>query len=131
MEAYGRDLHGESEALRMLSQTHLHSSSSNEMHRYAPFRDQSQMLQSFAHTHPPNFHVGTLFICFTSCIIVKNHETPTFIVNINISMILNCGRSCNYAVILNIAKNIYIHKYDSNCSCNMVAETSKFFTLWS
>ncbi|KEH31464.1 putative transcription factor AP2-EREBP family [Medicago truncatula] len=56
IEAYGRDLHGESEALRMLSQTHLHSSSSNEMHRYAPFRDQSQMLQSFAHTHPPNIH---------------------------------------------------------------------------
>jgi len=71
IEAYGRDLHGESEALRMLSQTHLHSSSSNEMHRYAPFRDQSQMLQSFAHTHPPNFHVGTLFICVTSCTLTR------------------------------------------------------------
>ncbi|KAK2410770.1 floral homeotic protein APETALA [Trifolium repens] len=56
MEAYGRDLHGENEALRMLSQTHLHSSSSNEMHRYGPFRDHSQMLHSFPHTHPPNFH---------------------------------------------------------------------------
>jgi hypothetical protein len=59
MEAYGRDLHGENEALRMLSQTHLHSSSSNEMHRYGPFRDHSQMLHSFPHTYPPNFHVGT------------------------------------------------------------------------
>ena len=105
IEAYGRDLHGESEALRMLSQTHLHSSSSNEMHRYAPFRDQSQMLQSFAHTHPPNFHVGTLFICVTSCIDnSKNHEAPTFIVNINISMIRNCGCNRNYVVILDIAK---------------------------
>ncbi|XP_045832171.1 floral homeotic protein APETALA 2 isoform X1 [Trifolium pratense] len=57
MEAYGRDLHGENEALRMLSQTHLHSSSSNEMLRYGPFRDHSQMLHSFPHTHPPtNFH---------------------------------------------------------------------------
>ncbi|XP_004509117.1 floral homeotic protein APETALA 2 [Cicer arietinum] len=54
-EGYGRDFHGDSEALRMLSQTHLHSSSSNEMQRYAPFRD-SQMFHSFAHTHPPNFH---------------------------------------------------------------------------
>ncbi|CAI8609292.1 unnamed protein product [Vicia faba] len=57
MEPYVRDLHGENEALRMLSQTHLHSSSSNDIHRYGPFRDQSQMLDSFAHTHhQPNFH---------------------------------------------------------------------------
>nr|QRN75496.1 APETALA2 [Dalea cuatrecasasii] len=49
---------GESEALRMLSQTHLHSSASNEMQRYGPYRCQgeSQMLHNFAHLHPPNFH---------------------------------------------------------------------------
>lgn len=60
-EGYGRDFHGDSEALRMLSQTHLHSSSSNEMQRYAPFRD-SQMFHSFAHTHPPNFHVSSTLL---------------------------------------------------------------------
>ncbi|KAI5418049.1 floral homeotic protein APETALA 2 isoform X1 [Lathyrus oleraceus] len=58
MEPYGRDLHGENEALRMLSQTHLQSSSPNGIHRYGPFRDQPQVLHSFAHTNhqPPNFH---------------------------------------------------------------------------
>nr|KYP44918.1 Floral homeotic protein APETALA 2 [Cajanus cajan] len=58
-DAHGRDVHGESEALRMLSQTHLHSPASNEMQRYGPYRSpggESQMLQNFAHIHPPNFH---------------------------------------------------------------------------
>nr|ALP44211.1 APETALA2-like protein [Vuralia turcica] len=50
--------HGESEALRMLSQTHLHSSVSNEIQRYGPYRSpgESQMLHNFAHLHPPHFH---------------------------------------------------------------------------
>ncbi|XP_061363606.1 floral homeotic protein APETALA 2-like [Gastrolobium bilobum] len=57
-EANGRDVHGESEALRMLSQTHLHSSASNEMQRYGLYRSpgESQMLHNFAHIHQPNFH---------------------------------------------------------------------------
>ncbi|KAK7251009.1 hypothetical protein RIF29_33864 [Crotalaria pallida] len=54
----GRDVQGESEALRMLSQTHLHSSATNELQRYGPYRTpgESQMLHNFTHLHPPNFH---------------------------------------------------------------------------
>ncbi|KAH1118814.1 hypothetical protein GLYMA_17G170300v4 [Glycine max] len=59
-DSHGRDVHGESETLRMLSQTHLHSPASNEMQlRYGPYKShggESQMLQNFAHIHPPNFH---------------------------------------------------------------------------
>nr|ACJ61491.1 apetal2-like protein [Glycine max] len=59
-DTHGRDVHGESETLRMLSQTHLHSPAFNEMQqRYGPYRSpggESQMLQNFAHIHPPNFH---------------------------------------------------------------------------
>ncbi|XP_057417445.1 floral homeotic protein APETALA 2-like isoform X2 [Lotus japonicus] len=53
-----KEVHGESEALRMLSQTHLHSSASNEMQRYVPYRSsgESPMFHNFAHIHPPNFH---------------------------------------------------------------------------
>ncbi|MED6170884.1 AP-2 complex subunit beta [Stylosanthes scabra] len=66
MEAHGgRDLHGESEALRMLSQTHIHSSTSTssssasiEMQRYGPYRSlgEPQVLHNFAHLQPPNFY---------------------------------------------------------------------------
>ncbi|KAK7346974.1 hypothetical protein VNO80_21498 [Phaseolus coccineus] len=59
-DTHGRDVHGESEALRMLSQTHLHSPASSEMQRYGPYRspggESQQMLQNFAPIHPPNFH---------------------------------------------------------------------------
>ncbi|TKY70594.1 Floral homeotic protein APETALA 2 [Spatholobus suberectus] len=56
MEAYG---HGESEALRQLSQTHLQSPATKEMHRYGPYRSHAepQVPHNFAHLHPPNFHV--------------------------------------------------------------------------
>ncbi|KAE9614295.1 putative AP2-like ethylene-responsive transcription factor [Lupinus albus] len=50
---------GENDALRMLSQTRLISSlSSNELQRYGPYRPpgEFQMLNNFAHLHPPNFH---------------------------------------------------------------------------
>ncbi|KAL2348375.1 hypothetical protein Fmac_002375 [Flemingia macrophylla] len=59
MEGYAREAHGESEALRMLSQTHLQSPSTKEMHRYGPYRSpaEAQMPHNFAHLHPPNFHV--------------------------------------------------------------------------
>ncbi|XP_061340953.1 floral homeotic protein APETALA 2-like isoform X2 [Gastrolobium bilobum] len=61
MEAHAspRDGHGESEALRLLSQTHLQSPASNEMHRYGPYRSpgEPQRLHNFAHLHLPNFHV--------------------------------------------------------------------------
>jgi AP2-like factor (euAP2 lineage) len=64
MEAYVRDGYGENETLRMLSQTHLQSPVTNEMHRYGPYRSpvehhHPQMLHSFQHLHPSNFHVGT------------------------------------------------------------------------
>ncbi|KAL1333181.1 hypothetical protein HN51_061930 [Arachis hypogaea] len=65
MEAHGgRDLHGESEALRMLSQTHIHSttcSASNETQRYGPYRSpgEPQMLHNFAHLQPPNFYFSS------------------------------------------------------------------------
>ncbi|XP_014510213.1 AP2-like ethylene-responsive transcription factor TOE3 isoform X4 [Vigna radiata var. radiata] len=59
-DTQGRDVHGESEALRMLSQTHLHCPASSEMQRYGPYRSsggESQMHQNFAPIHhPPNFH---------------------------------------------------------------------------
>ncbi|XP_020218153.1 floral homeotic protein APETALA 2 isoform X2 [Cajanus cajan] len=59
MEAYAREGQGESEALRMLSQTHLQSPSTKEMHRYGPYRSpaEAQMPHNFAHLHPPSFHV--------------------------------------------------------------------------
>ncbi|GAU26048.1 hypothetical protein TSUD_225100 [Trifolium subterraneum] len=64
MEAYVRDGYGENEALRMLSQTHLQSPVTNEMHRYGPYRSpveqhHPQMLHSFQHLHPSNFHVSS------------------------------------------------------------------------
>ncbi|CAJ2646156.1 floral homeotic protein APETALA 2 isoform X2 [Trifolium pratense] len=64
MEAYVRDGYGENEALRMLSQTHLQSPVTNEMHRYGPYRSpvehhHPQMLRSFQHLHPSNFHVSS------------------------------------------------------------------------
>ncbi|CAL0312825.1 unnamed protein product [Lupinus luteus] len=55
---------GESEALRMLSQTRLISSfTSNELQRYGPYRPpgEFQMLNNFAHLHPPNFHFPSSF----------------------------------------------------------------------
>lgn len=65
MEGYVRDGYGESEALRLLSQTHLQSPVTNDMHRYGPYRSpveqqHPQMLHSFPHLHPSNFQVGTL-----------------------------------------------------------------------
>uniref|UniRef100_K7K4M8 AP2/ERF domain-containing protein n=1 Tax=Glycine max TaxID=3847 RepID=K7K4M8_SOYBN len=70
MEAYGQ---GESETLRLLSQTHLQSPTTKEMHRYGPYRSpaEPQMPHNFAHhLHQPSFHVGTSSInfCFWSCI---------------------------------------------------------------
>ncbi|XP_027360835.1 floral homeotic protein APETALA 2 isoform X2 [Abrus precatorius] len=62
MEAYARDGQGESEALRLLSQTRLHSPPTNEMHRYGPYRSPAeppQMPQNFVNLHPPNFHVSS------------------------------------------------------------------------
>ncbi|KAK7309197.1 hypothetical protein RJT34_05736 [Clitoria ternatea] len=59
MEAYLRDGHGESETLRLLSQTHLQSPATNEMHRYGPYRSfgEPQIPRNYAHLHHPNFHV--------------------------------------------------------------------------
>ncbi|XP_019422014.1 PREDICTED: floral homeotic protein APETALA 2-like isoform X2 [Lupinus angustifolius] len=39
-------------------QAHLHSSPSNELQRYGPYKSlgESQMLHNFAHLQPPNFH---------------------------------------------------------------------------
>ncbi|KAL3039252.1 hypothetical protein AAZX31_01G175400 [Glycine max] len=57
MEAYGQ---GESETLRLLSQTHLQSPTTKEMHRYGPYRSpaEPQMPHNFAHhLHQPSFHV--------------------------------------------------------------------------
>lgn len=73
MEAYGQ---GESETLRLLSQTHLQSPTNKEMHRYGPYRSpaEPQMPHNFAHhLHQPSFHVGTSSInfCFGSCIRLK------------------------------------------------------------
>ncbi|WJX60718.1 AP-2 complex subunit beta, variant 2 [Trifolium repens] len=64
MEAYVRDGYGENETLRMLSQTHLQFPVTNEMHRYGPYRSpvehhHPQMLHSFQHLHPSNFHVSS------------------------------------------------------------------------
>jgi len=61
MEAYSRDGLGESETLRLLSQTHLQSPTTKEVHRYGPYRSpaEPQMPHNFAHLHPPDFHVGT------------------------------------------------------------------------
>lgn len=77
-DTHGRDVHGESETLRMLSQTHLHSPAFNEMQqRYGPYRSpggESQMLQNFAHIHPPNFHVGTSSINFTLAHTLNRHK---------------------------------------------------------
>ena len=85
MEAHGRDVHGESEALRMLSQTHLHSSASNELQRYGPYRPsgESQMLHNFAHLQPPNFHVGTSPINLLYSFIkwVKHRSIKPIIIN--------------------------------------------------
>ncbi|KAL9327644.1 hypothetical protein ACSQ67_002647 [Phaseolus vulgaris] len=59
MEGYARDGFGESETLRLLSQTHLQSPTAKEMHRYGPYRSpaETQMPHNFAHLHLPNFHV--------------------------------------------------------------------------
>ncbi|KAK7367557.1 hypothetical protein VNO80_09571 [Phaseolus coccineus] len=59
MEGYARDGLGESETLRLLSQTHLQSPTTKEMLRYGPYRSpaESQMPHNFAHLHLPNFHV--------------------------------------------------------------------------
>ncbi|KAG4386482.1 hypothetical protein AAZX31_11G052500 [Glycine max] len=57
IEAYG---HGESETLRLLSQTHLQSPTNKEMHRYGPYRSpaEPQKPHNFAHhLHQPSFHV--------------------------------------------------------------------------
>ncbi|XP_004511904.1 floral homeotic protein APETALA 2-like isoform X3 [Cicer arietinum] len=62
-----RDGYGESEALRMLSQTHLQSptaATNTEMHRYgtlyrSPVEQHHQMLHTFPHLHPSNFHVSS------------------------------------------------------------------------
>ncbi|XP_050906792.1 floral homeotic protein APETALA 2 isoform X1 [Lathyrus oleraceus] len=64
MEGYVRDGYGESEALRLLSQTHLQSPVTNDMHRYGPYRSpveqqHPQMLHSFPHLHPSNFQVSS------------------------------------------------------------------------
>ncbi|KAK7406523.1 hypothetical protein VNO78_08150 [Psophocarpus tetragonolobus] len=56
MEGYARDGHGESESLRLLSQTHLQSPSTKEMHRYGPYRSPAEP-HNFARLQPPNFHV--------------------------------------------------------------------------
>ncbi|MED6221983.1 AP-2 complex subunit beta, variant 3 [Stylosanthes scabra] len=93
MEAHGgRDLHGESEALRMLSQTHIHSSTSTsssssasiEMQRYGPYRSlgEPQVLHTFAHLQPPNFYVGTSpikspFISYHASKWVRHTSTTT------------------------------------------------------
>lgn len=68
MEAHVRDVHGKSEALQLLSQTHLQSpASTNEMQRYGPFKSsgEPQMLHDFAHhLHPPNFYVVPLQLIY-------------------------------------------------------------------
>ncbi|XP_027914307.1 floral homeotic protein APETALA 2-like isoform X2 [Vigna unguiculata] len=58
MEAYARDWLGESETLRLLSQTHLQSPTTKEMHRYGPYRSpaEPQLSHNFARLHPPIFH---------------------------------------------------------------------------
>ena len=50
---------GESETLRFVSQTHLQPPSSDESHRYGPYKTsaQPQILHHFPNFHHPNYRV--------------------------------------------------------------------------
>ncbi|XP_054810651.1 floral homeotic protein APETALA 2-like isoform X2 [Prosopis cineraria] len=59
MESHRRNVHGESETLRLLSQTHLQSPATDETQRYGPYKSpgQPQILNHFPHFHHPNYRI--------------------------------------------------------------------------